>query len=77
MPVSDKDGRVESVVKIQKEDTGATEFYRGLTGRPYKERWYVHMNSIKGYDPDDSTYGKRMSWHLGELNREGITNIIV
>ena len=35
------------------------------------------MNSIKKYDPDDGTYGKRMSRHVGELNRKGIPNNIV
>ena len=49
----------------------------GLTGGPFKERWYAHMNSIKKYDPDDGTYGKRMSRHVGELNRKGIPNNIV
>ena len=71
---------MESIVyqaKIQREDTGATEFYMGLTGGPFKERWYAHMNSIKKYDPDDGTYGKRMSRHVGELNRKGIPNNIV
>ena len=55
-----------------REDTGSTEFYTGLTGGTFKARWYGHMNSIRNYDPDDGSYGKRMSCYVGELNRTNI-----
>ena len=34
------------------------------------------MNDIKNYDPDDGSYGKRMSRYVGELNSKKIPNTI-
>ena len=68
---TDQYRRVESVIyraRITREDTGATEHYTGLTGGPFKARWYGHMNDIRNYDPDDGSYGKRMSRYVGDLN---------
>ena len=76
---TDQYSRVESVIyraKIVREDTGKEEYYTGQTGGPMKERWYGHVTSIKNYNPDDGSYGKRMSRYVGELNIKGIPNNI-
>ena len=76
---TDQYGRVESVIyraEITREDTGATEHYTGLTGGPFKARWYGHMNDIRNYDPDDGSFGKRMSRYVGDLNSRKIPNTI-
>ena len=68
---TDQYGRVESVIyraKITREDTGATEHYTGLTGGTFMTRWYGHMTNIRNYDPEDGSYGKRMSRYVGDLN---------
>ena len=57
-------------------NNGKEEYYTGQTGGPMKERWYGHVTSIKNYNPDDGSYGKRMSRYVGELNIKGIPNNI-
>ena len=61
---------------ITREDTGAVEHYTGLTGGTFKARWYGHMNDIRNYDPEDGSYGKRMSRYVGDLNSRRIPNTI-
>ena len=76
---TDQYGRVESVIyraMITREDTGAIEHYTGLTGGTFKARWYGHMTDIRNYDPDDGSYGKRMSRYVGDLNSRDIPNTI-
>ena len=51
---TDRNGRVESVVyraKITRQDTGAVEYYTGLTGGMFKKRWYKHIADIRNYNP--------------------------
>ena len=47
-----------------------------LTGGTFKTRWYGHMNNIRNYDPEDGSYGKRMSRYVGDLNSRKIPNTI-
>ena len=76
---TDQYRRVESVIyraRITREDTGTTEHYTGLTGGTFKTRWYGHMNNIRNYDPEDGSYGKRISRYVGDLNCRKIPNTI-
>ena len=71
----DANGPVESVVyraEIKRTDTGGVEFYTGLTGGAFKKRWYQHCVDIRKYDPNDGSYGKRMSRYVGSLAAQNI-----
>ena len=46
--------------QITREDTGATE----------------QMTNIRNYNPEDGSYGKRMSRYVGDLNYRMIPNTI-
>ena len=73
---TDRNGRVESVVyraKITRQDTGAVEYYTGLTGGMFKKRWYKHIADIRNYNPDDGSFGKRMSKYVGKLKADNIS----
>ena len=72
---TDRNGRVESVVyraEITRRDTGAVEYYTGLTGGTFKKRWQQHLTDIRKYDPDDGSHGKRMSKYVGKLEASNI-----
>ena len=75
---TDQYGRVESVIYRAKitRDMGAIEHYTGLNGSTFKARWYGHMNHIRNYDPDDGSFGKRMSRNVGDLNSRNNPNNI-
>ena len=75
----DENGPVESVIyhaKITRNDNSKTEFYTGMTGGPFKERWYGHSQAIRNYDPEDNCYGKRMSVYVGDLHLNGVPTTI-
>ena len=61
---------------VTREDTGTIEHYTGLTGGTFKTRWYGHMSNIRTYDPEDGSYGKRISRYVGDLNCRKIPNTI-
>ena len=66
---------MESVVyraQITRRDTGAVEYYTGLTGGTFKKRWQQHLTDIRKYDPEDGSHGKRMSKYVGKLEASNI-----
>ena len=48
------------------------EFYTGLTGGTFKKRWWKHCDDIRRYNPNDGSYGKRMSRYVGSLAAQNI-----
>ena len=66
----DSEGKVESVIywcEVTRTDTGAKETYTGLTGGPFKTRWYAHCTDIRKYDKDNPRQGTSLSRYVGKL----------
>ena len=71
----DSEGKVESVIyrcEVTRTDTGAKETYTGLTGGPFKTRWYAHCTDIRKYDKDNPRQGTSLSRYVGKLKLRNI-----
>ena len=71
----DSEGKVESVIyrcEVTRTDTGVKETYTGLTGGPFKTRWYGHCTDIRNYDKDNPKQGTSLSRYIGKLKSKNI-----
>ena len=60
--------------EVTRTDTGAKETYTGLTGGPFKTRWYGHCMDIRNFDKDNPKRGTSLSRHIRKLKLRNITH---